>query len=235
MSIRLNPPSRAPRRPWIAAALAAGSLGAAVLAVLLSTSARAVSTERFVLDDAESLAAGELIRAVVHSDGRVESGVDLTRVALPDDVPLVYASVRAPDGTVYLGTGNDGRVFRVRGERVELFAQTGQLLVAALAIGDGGALFAGTLPEGRIYRLGADGTATELVRPEAAEHVWDLVWDAQRRLLFAATGPEGRVYAIDRQGRASVWWDSPAAHVMALALGQDGSLYAGTSEDAAPS
>ncbi len=216
------------RRMPIAAALAAGS----VCAIVLVGSARAVTTERFVLDDAESLSAGELIHAAVHSDGRVESGVDLTRVALPDDVPLVYSSARGADGALYLGTGNDGRVFRVRGDRAEPFAQTGQLLVAALAIGEGGALFAGTLPEGRIYSIRADGTATELVRPEAAEHVWELVWDPQRRLLFAATGPEGKVYAIDRQGRATVWWDSPAAHVMSLALGQDGSLYAGTSEDA---
>lgn len=216
------------RRLWIATGLAAASVCAAVLA----GSARAVTTERFVLDDAESLSAGELIHAAVHSDGRVESGVDLTRIALPDDVPLVYSSVRGADGSLYLGTGNDGRVFRVRGDRAEPFAQTGQLLVAAMAIGDGGALFAGTLPEGRIYTIRPDGNATELVRPEQAEHVWELVWDPQRRLLFAATGPEGKVYAIDRQGRATVWWDSPAAHVMSLALAQDGSLYAGTSEDA---
>lgn len=215
------------KRFVIAATLAASSVCAAIVGT-----AGAVTTERFVLDDADSLAAGELIHTAVHSDGRVEAGVDLQRVALPADVPLVYSSVQGPDGAIYLGTGNDGRVFRVRGERVEVFAQTGQLLVASMVFGEGGTLYAGTLPEGRIYAIGANGNATELVRPEGAQHVWDLAWDGRRRLLFAATGPEGKVYAIDRQGRATVWWDSSAAHVMSLALAPDGSLYAGTSEDA---
>src|SRR5690606_8265193 len=191
------------KRFVIAATLAASSVCAAIVGT-----AGAVTTERFVLDDADSLAAGELIHTAVHSDGRVEAGVDLQRVALPADVPLVYSSVQGPDGAIYLGTGNDGRVFRVRGERVEVFAQTGQLLVASMVFGEGGTLYAGTLPEGRIYAIGANGNATELVRPEGAQHVWDLAWDGRRRLLFAATGPEGKVYAIDRQGRATVWWDS---------------------------
>ncbi len=218
------------RRASIGGALAIGSSALSLVFVL--GSAEAVTTQRFVLDDAESLAAGELIRTAVHSDGRVEVGAELARIALPDDVPLVYSAVRAADGTIYLGTGNDGRVYRVRGDRAEAFAQTGQLLVASLALGEGGALYAGTLPEGLIYRIAADGTATEVVRPEQAEHVWALAYDDARSLLFAATGPEGRVYAIDRQGRATVWWDAPAAHVMSLALGEGGALYAGTSEDA---
>lgn len=194
--------------------------------------AGAVTTERFVLDDADALSAGNLIRTMVHSDGRVESGVELSRVALPDDVPLVYSAVRATDGAIYLGTGNDGRIFRLRGEQIEPFAQTEQMLVASLALGDGGILYAGTLPEGRIYAVTPTGQVSQLVRPDEAQHVWALVWDPQRRTLFAGTGPEGRVYAIDRQGRAEVWWDSSATHIMSLALGSDGALYAGTSDDA---
>ncbi len=197
----------------------------------LAPEAWATSTERFVLDDADALAAGELTRTAVHSDGRVTVGAELRRVALPDDVPLVYAAARAADGAIYLGTGNEGRIYRARGDRVELFAETGQLLVSSLAVA-GGDLYAGTLPEGRIYRVGADGQPQEVARPDGVEHVWDLVWDARRNLLFAATGPEGRVYGIDRQGRAQVWWDAPASHVMSLALGPEGELYAGTSDDA---
>ncbi len=214
-------------------ALALASCSAVIsILLVLADSAGAVSTERFVLDDAESFSAGELTRTAVHSDGRVEAGADLTRIALPDDVPLVYCAVRTNDGAIYLGTGNDGRIFRVRGERIEPFAQTGQLLVASLAIGDGGTLYAGTLPEGRIYSVAQNGTATELARPDATEHVWELVWDGRRNVLFAATGPEGRVVAIDRQGRSTLWWDSPATHVMSLALAADGTLYAGTTDDA---
>lgn len=213
-----------------AALLAAAST--ALSALLGVGLAGAVSTERFVLADAEALAAGNLIRTTVHSDGRVQVGVELARVALPDDVPVVYSLARAADGAVYLGTGNDGRVFRLRGQQVEPFATTGQLLVSALAMGEGGTLFAGTLPEGRIYAITAAGQVSELVRPDETQHVWALAWDPERRTLFAGTGPDGRVYAIDRQGRAELWWDSSASHVMSLALGPDGDVFAGTSDDA---
>ena len=38
-----------------------------------------------MLDDAEALAAGELGRTAVHSDGRVTVGAELERVVMPDD------------------------------------------------------------------------------------------------------------------------------------------------------
>ncbi len=192
----------------------------------------AVATRSFDLDDAASLAAGELQRTTVYSDGRVTAGVELRRVAMPDDVVLVWSSVRGADGAIYLGTGNDGRVLRVRGDHVEVFAHTGQLLVSAMALGDGGVLYAGTLPEGRIYAIEPSGAVRELARPDATEHVWALVWDAQRRVLFAGTGPEGRVYSIAQNGDVEVFFDSSAAHVMSLARAADGSIFAGTSDDA---
>ncbi|HJL15295.1 MAG TPA: hypothetical protein RMH99_06555 [Sandaracinaceae bacterium LLY-WYZ-13_1] len=225
-----SPDGSSPRGRRVVLTAAAGAALSAAL--VLASEAGAVSTERFVLDDAESLAAGDLIRTAVHSDGRVTAGVELARLALPDDVPVIYSLVRASDGTVYLGTGNEGRIYRLRGEQLEPFAETGQLLVSSLALGDGGDLYAGTLPEGRVYRVGADGQARELARPDDVEHVWALAWDGSRNTLFAGTGPEGRVYAIDLQGRAQLWWDSDAGHVMSLALGDEGVLYAGTSDEA---
>lgn len=210
----------------------AASLASLFVVALGAGRAGAVATRSFELDDATSLAAGELQRTAVHSDGRVTLGVELRRLAMPEDVALVWSSLRAPDGTVYLGTGNDGRVYRLRGDAVELFAQTGQLLVTSLALGDGGVLYAGTLPEGRIFAIDPAGAVRELARPDATEHVWALAWDARRRVLFAATGPEGRVYSIAPNGDVQVWWDSSASHVMSLALADDGALYAGTSDDA---
>ena len=106
-------------------------------------------------------------------------------------------------------------------------------MVSSLAMGPRGVLFAGTMPEGRVYRVSSRGEVTELVRLEGAEHVWALVWDRQRGKLFAATGPEGKVFAITpRTGNAEVYWDAGSSHVMTLALDGDGSLYAGTSNDA---
>jgi outer membrane protein assembly factor BamB len=212
------------RRATLLTLAAAALLGTAAVA-------SAVSTRVFVLHSAEAFAAGEMDGTAVHSDGTVTAGAQVRRIELPN-AAVAASMARAPDGTVYIGTGHGGTVFRLRGNQATPFAETEQLLVASLALGAGGTLYAGTLPEGRIFAIDAQGEAKELVRPEGAEHVWDLVWDARRRTLFAATGPEGKVFAIDPQGRANVFYDGPAGHVMSLALDGDGTLYAGTSDDA---
>jgi len=215
----------------------------ASLALLATAPVAAVSTRSFVLDDAASFGMGELDHVAVRSDGRVVPAIGFDRVALPEDVGLVWCAALGSDGAIYLGTGETGRIYRVRGENVELFAETGQLMVSALTLGAGGTLYAGTLPEARIYALdtaaAAPVTPRELSRPAptdgsaAAEHIWDLAFDASHHRLFAATGPEGRVYAIDTaNGNASVYFDSLAEHVMALALAPDGVLYAGTTDEA---
>lgn len=187
----------------------------------------AVATRHFTLDDAESLSAGELDGTMVHSQGHVTVGVAVSRIEL-DGATLAYAVARADDGTIYVGTGDAGQIFRIRGDDVSVFAETGQLMVASLAI-SGGTLYAGTLPEGRIFEISrSDGSIEELSRPEGAEHIWDLAWHDNR--LFAATGPEGKVFAIDPQGRAQEYFDADDTHVLSLAVDGD-VLYAGTSDD----
>lgn len=216
--------SRIPRRALL---LALATSVAAVALTLVVPRADAVSTRSFVLDDAASLAAGELDGTAVHSDGSVTIGVGTRRIGL-DDAAVAWSFTRG-NGSTFIGTGNDGKIYRLSGDDLSEFAETGQLVVTALSFG-GGRLYAGTLPEARIYQVDGQGQTQDLARPDGAEHVWDLAY--HDGTLFAATGPEGKVFAIDANGQAEVYWDSDAAHVMSLAIGDDGSLYAGTSDDA---
>ncbi len=213
-----------PRRAsMLAGSAALLSLGVAILA----PPADAVSTRQFVLDSSDALAAGELDGTAVLSDGSVTLGVSTRRIGL-DDAASAWCFARG-NGAVFIGTGNDGKIFQLRGDAVSEFAETGQLAVTSLVFA-GGDLYAGTLPEGRIYKIDAQGQVQELTRPDGVEHVWELVY--HDGTLFAATGPEGKVFAIDRTGNAQVYWDSEAGHVMTLALADDGTLYAGTSDEA---
>jgi len=215
-------------RPVSLAILAA--LGAVTTLAVVAT-VDAISTRSFVIDDAATMAAGELDGAAVHSNGSITPGGKLARIEMPN-VPVAFSLARGPDGSAYIGTGNDGKIYRLRGEAMTVFAETRQLLVTSLAFGEGGTLYAGTLPEGRIFAVDPQGQARELARPEGAEHVWALAWDPRRRNLFAASGPDGRVFAITPQGQASVYYDGEPAHIMSLALSNDGTLYAGTSDTA---
>ena len=213
--------------------LLAASVGASAtlsIAALVAAPASAVSTRHFSLDDADDFDGGELDGAMLRSDGAVVPGVTTRRVALGDEA-LAYCIVRGPDGATFIGTGDAGKIFRVRGGEVSAFAQTEQLLVASLAIG-GDTLYAGTLPEGRVYAIAlGDGATRELVKLPETEHVWALAWDASARRLLAGTGPQGKVFAIDPSGSAEVLFDADQGHILSLAIDGE-SAYAGTDGEA---
>ncbi len=211
-----------PKYPWFIVVLSVGLLTAGPL--------YAISTRNFSLDTPEAFNAGELKHAMVDSNGTITPGASLTRVGL-EGVPVAYCFERGPDGSLYVGTGNDGKVYRLKGGKPSVFAETGQLLVTSLVFGMGGKLFAGTLPEGHIYVLEPDGKAKEFTRLKDVNHVWDLAYDPQRQVIYAATGPQGKIFSINASGKAQLYVDSKMTHIMRLAL--DGNtLYAGTSDEA---
>ena len=205
----------------------------ALAGLVLATSATvaAVTTQSFVLDSADAFFKGDLEGAAVHSDGSVRAGAATTRTEL-ENVPLAY-SVAQRGSTTFIGTGTTGIVYRFDGKNVKEFANTGELLVSSLAFGSGGALYAGTLPNGRIYRIDTkSGKMKRFSEPVGAKHIWALHYDKKRGRLIAGTGPEGKVFAIDPIGRASQLHKAQASHVMTLTGDGKGTIYAGTSDDA---
>lgn len=194
--------------------------------------AHANGTERFEVETSAAFLLGTVDGTAVFSSGHVTPGLALRRTPL-DAALTAYTSIRGRDGTLYVGTGTDGIIYRMRGETVEVFARTGQLLVASLALDAAGNLYAGTLPEGRVYAIEASGNAREIVRLESAEHVWALAWDRRSSRLIAGTGPDARVYSIDpRANTATLLYDGTDTHVMSVVVADDGSVYAGTSDRA---
>ncbi len=205
-------------------------LGAALLCAL-AAAAHAVTTRQFSLDSAGVLSAGKLEGAAVLSSGAVVPSVGVKRIALPN-VALARSLLTYPDGSALIGTGNDGKIWKLSGDAVSLFADTGELLVTSLAQGPDGTVYAGTLPHAKIFAIDKHGKASLFATPPGAEHVWALCYDARRKTLFAATGPQGKVFAIDGKGKADVYYQGKASHVMSLAEDAQGRLYAGTSDDA---
>ena len=194
-------------------------LGTIILAATLCVcwSVSAVSTKHFSLDSAEVLAEGKLEGTSVKSDGTIVPSVEIRKLDLKD-VSVARSLLTTADGTSYVGTGSEGKIYKVTGKNVSLFTETKQVLVTSLAMDGGGTLYAGTLPEGKIFAIDAKGKADEFSAPENAEHIWALAYDAKKRTLFAATGPEGKIFAIDAKGKASVYLDTEADHVMALSV-----------------
>ncbi len=203
----------------------------ACLLTLWSTGAQAVGTRRFVLDSLKALEGGDLTGVAITSNGEVRAGWTLGKAPIPD-ASSVWCSVVLPDGSVLLGTGSGGRIYKVAGGKVTIAAETGAMAVSALAIGFGGDVLAGTFPEGKIYRIPTSKLDGSEHKPwlelKDTEDIWDLAFDEGSKALYAATGPEGKLYRITAAKQAEVHFDSEEAHLVSVAVGPKGSVYAGS-------
>lgn len=211
--------------------IACGLFGA--LALAPSDSAFAVGTRTFDISSIDDLSAGDLTGVSVDSRGNVRPGWSLGKTPVTD-AQTAWASVLLSDGSVLIGTGNEGKIMRVSGATAEVAATTGQMAVSALAVAWNGDVIAGSFPNGKLYRLpkgqGKKDAAKEFGQKiEGVEYIWQLAYDEKSKNLYAATGPEGKVLRIDEQGRAQVHYDADDTHVVSLAVGPDGKVYCGTS------
>ena len=92
------------------------------------------------------------------------------------------------DKTLYIGTGNEGRVYALKpgGEQAELLFDSPEVHIFSLAVGSDGAVYAGTSPGGLIYRIASGKEPTEFCRT-GDRHVFALV-ARPRGGLYAGTG-----------------------------------------------
>lgn len=138
----------------------------------------------------------------------------------------VWATAAAPDGTVYLGTGHRGRVYRIRPDgKSDVFWNAPQPEVFALALDAQGILYAGTSPNGRVWRI-ANGQAKEYFNPGTA-YIWALAV-APDGAVFAATGDNGKIFRITGENQGEVWYETGQSHVTSLAFDSNKRLLAGT-------
>jgi outer membrane protein assembly factor BamB len=203
----------------------------------ISRPAAAGGTRAWHLTDYKDFDDGESTGVLLSSLGEATSGYTATRIDLGE--AIVYCSASAPDGTVYLGTGNQGMVYAYQRGKLRRLAKLDGVLVASLALGPNGVVFAGTMPGGRVYAIGRDGKPRELAKLDA-EHVWALVYDEARQTLYAATGPRGRLFAIDVSHldrpavgrRDRLVYDTGEKHLLSLVRSGDGALLAGSADQA---
>lgn len=201
------------------------------LVLTLAGKVDAVGTKHFTLDSAESFFGGELDGTAVHSDGSVRVGAATKRDEI-EDVPIAYTVLSRGD-EVFVGTGTEGVVYYYKKKKLTKKYATGELLVSSLAFGRDGALYAGTLPNGRIFRIDPKvGTMKRFSTPKDAKHIWALLYDKTRGRLIAGTGPNGAIFEIDSEGVARILHEGDASHVMSLTGDGKGTVFAGTSDSA---
>jgi sugar lactone lactonase YvrE len=206
------------------------AVSAGLALAVLAAQSSAVGTRTFELRKGEDFKGGDLKGVAVDSSGQVHAGFNLGQIPVADG-SAIWSALVLKDGSILLGTGNDGKLLVSDGATVKVAAETGSLVVTSLVEGFGGAVFAGTLPDGEVWKY-AGGKAEKFLKLPGVEHVWQLAFDPKTKSLFAATGPEGKLFRIDQAGAAQVYFDAPEQHLMSVAVAPDGTVYAGASEKA---
>jgi hypothetical protein len=142
----------------------------------------------------------------------------------------VWSSAVDNQGNVYLGTGHDGKTFKITPNGAgSLLFDAPELDVTALAIARDGAVFAGTSPDGKVYRIGADGKADVYFDP-GDKYIWSLAV-MNDGSLAVGTGDSGKLYRVKTAGataEASLLVNTTQTHVISLAVTPSGDLIAGT-------
>ena len=143
---------------------------------------------------------------------------------------FVWSSAADSQGNVYLGTGHDGKIYRVTPDgRGAVFYDAPELDVTALAVGRDGSIYAGTSPDGKVYRINAGGQAAVYFDP-ADKYIWSLAVLGDGSLAVG-TGDNGKLYrvrAAEANPATSLLISTNQTHVMSLAVTPNGDLIAGT-------
>src|SRR5437588_3372126 len=176
----------------------------------------------------------ELLRGEAHGVSVTDNGM-LTLAPrfnqlFNTEQPYVWSTAIDAAGNVYLGTGHDGKIFRVTTDgKGTLLYKASELDVTALAVGGDGALYAGTSPDGKVYRVTPDGKAEVYFDPND-KYIWSLAV-LRDGSLAVGTGDNGKLYRVRAAGakpESSLLINTNQTHVMSLAVNQQGDLIAGT-------
>jgi sugar lactone lactonase YvrE len=180
----------------------------------------------WVVSTQSELLRGEAENLSIDVHGRMVLG-PATELAYESTTPFLWTLVSGPDGSIYAGSGNEGKVFRVDSSgKGGVFFDAAELEVHALAVGQDGSVYVGTSPDGKVYKVGADGTSSVFFDPED-RYIWSLGLDQQGR-LFVATGERGAVYRVGTDGKGDVFYRAKATHAVSLVFNRAGELIIGT-------
>ncbi|MGC2637619.1 MAG: hypothetical protein WA294_10610 [Acidobacteriaceae bacterium] len=203
----------------------------------LSSVAHAQGTRLWTESRFEDFERGTPNGVAITSDGHLVPGPQSQQI-LSTPSTYVWAVAADREGDAYLATGTPATVLRVTpdGKSTTLFT-THDMSVQTVRVGPDGAVYAATLPSGKVYKLDphadnkTDDSATVVFdpanTPEKPKYVWDLAFDAKGQ-LYVATGAPAAIYRVAAGGKPTMFFKSDEEHIRSLAFDRQGNLIAGS-------
>ena len=187
-----------------------------VLGLLMTvpTGAHAARTEYWTLATADQFLSGEIDGMAVRSRGELRPGPAVSKLAGFDD-PFVLSQASSPAGASFFGTGNEGRVYRLNGGKLEPIFTATEPEIYALAFRDG-RLLVGSSPHGKIYSVDPVSGASEVFFDPEEAYIW-AIEPLDDGSVAVGTGVEGRLWKVGRDGKGVVLFDSSETHIRSLA------------------
>ncbi|MBN2342184.1 MAG: hypothetical protein JXX29_16045 [Deltaproteobacteria bacterium] len=218
------------------------SLMGVFLSILLCAYPRIVSAggeKIWELAGHDELARGELVQTLLSSRGEITKGFHQEKIDL-DAVGMVWCAATDKNGTIYLGTGYDGKIYRIEGNKARLIATTDNLVVTDMLFSTDGALYLATIPSPTIWKLeqpdridpDAPVSAQVFAQLEPDTLIWTIAQNETTGIIYAGTGHEGKIWAIEKDGTPNLYLDTEEKHILDLLPVSEDTLYAGTSPNA---
>jgi len=219
-----------------------------ILATTLVLAEGTRTWEQSSFDDFEK---GTANGVAITSDGALELAPSFRSLYV---TPSTYTWAMDTDGegNVYVAAGSPARVYRItpQGNASVIFAPQ-ELQVQTLVVGPRNTIYAGTSPDGKVYKIerkkaasgaadqgqaASDSKSTFTVDPNysstvlftpGSKYIWDLALDKQGN-LYVATGDHGEIFKVAQNGEHSLFFKSDDAHIRVLAFDSKGNLIAGS-------
>jgi hypothetical protein len=197
----------------------------AVLMLACAAASFAATTATWEMTGYQDFLRGRINGLSLTRDGRLMLGSKLDTL-FDSGQPQIWSIANAPDGSLYMGTGHRGRLYKLDAAgKSSLVWTSDQSEIFAVAVDSKGVVYAGTSPDGSVYRI-ENGKAIEYFSP-GARYIWALKAAADGS-LFVGTGDQGRIFRVTAAGVGAIYYETGQSHVTCLELDSKGALLAGS-------
>jgi sugar lactone lactonase YvrE len=225
---------------------------------ILNGNVSAVEVKKIDIHRFEDFQLGEFSGTGLDSRGRLFIGPPVRKIPGPAREYYLALDIAA-NGDIYVGTGHNAVVYRVKPsasipaagvppasaasaetggtastDSEEIFSSEA-LDVFAVLVKSNGDVYAGTSPEGEVYKISrtakdkkGNAEKSEFFDPEE-KFIWDLKED-QAGNIICAVGNSGGVYRIDAAGQADKIFAPEDTHIISLYITKSGSILAGSGD-----